>query len=230
MTLLVVDNVTHHHRDRRSEPALQNVSLDIAPGEIVAVLARRHDSRDLLVRIVAGILAPEFGSVRFDGHDLRERPAIGHGIGLISTTFEATHGTTALDHLKVIAQVRSRSRRARAIAVHEVVEKCDAADLLRVPVQALDPLEAFRIGLARALLGRPRLLVANDPTTAVGALDRDVVEGQLLSTAREGCAVLVAAADVFPGARPLSLRDHDGTVAGDATPASAPVVALRKAP
>lgn len=228
MTLLVVDNVTIRHGDRRHQPALTDVSLDVAAGETVSVMARRQTTRALLVRACAGIVQPERGSVRFRGEDLRSRPALGNGISVASRHFDVSHGRTGAEQLEVAAQHAATSRSSMRRLLLEAAEVAEAADLLDVHVADLDPSERFQVGFARALVSRPEVLLALDPTADVGILGRDLVERLLGVAAQRGVAVLVASDDILPGARVLSLHDHDGQIAGDATPAAAPVTPIRR--
>jgi ABC-type multidrug transport system ATPase subunit len=230
MSLLELEHVDKRYgRGAHQRVALRDVSLQIAPGELVAVWGRRRSGRSTLMRVAAGVETPDNGVVRFAGSNLAERNSEGlrSSIRYCRKTFRAADGNLVLEQLVTsqltrgvtssLAQSRARSALARTGA-----ERCSA-----LRPSELDGTEAVRIAIARALAHKPELLVIDEPTLGVELLDRDRILELLRSLANEGIAVLMSVAETtcLAGSdRALSL--DDGELRGELTPAELAPVAL----
>jgi len=231
MILLELEHVSKRYRHGlRERVALRDVSLELYPGELVAVWGLRRSGRSTLLRIAAGIEAPDKGVVRFAGRDLADGGGnvLGSGIGYCPKAFRPAEGRTIIEEVVVgllacgvsqsVAQARARSALERAGA-----ERCAALE-----PSGLDSAEAIRVAIARALVFQPRLLVIDEPTKGVDLLARDGILLLLRSLADEGIAVLTSTGETtgLSGAdRALSLGD--GELRGSLAPELAPVVPLR---
>jgi len=233
MTLLALERVSKtYQRGRRELLALHDVSLELAAGEIVGVWGRRFSGRTTLLRIAAGLEAPDSGRVLLDGVDVAEHPesALRRRIAYCHTSFAPAHAELVVEHVAVpLLAVGTRIDRActRAQAMLDRVGAGACAELLP---HELAQGELVRVVLARALLQQPQLLLIDEPTSGVDLLERD----DLLTTLRviakdEQVAVLMTASETpgLAGAdRALALSE--GELHGDAVPQSAHVVPFKR--
>jgi len=229
MSLLELAGVSRRHRRGSHEQVvLQDVSLALDFGELVAVWGSRRSGRTTLLRVAAGIEPADAGAVRFRGVALGAG-ALGNGIGYCHTSQRA-EGRAVLEELTVGQLARGVAgplARKRAFAALERTgaERCAAYDL-----HELDSAETVRVALARALVLRPVLLLVDEPTKGVDLLERDAILSLLRSLADDGAAVLTSTGDGagLSGAdRALSLSD--GRLRGKGHPELAAVVPLRRA-
>jgi ABC-type lipoprotein export system ATPase subunit len=235
MSLLALEHVCKSYRvGGRERAVLHDITLELEAGELSVIWGLRRSGRSTLLRVAAGIEAPDRGVVRFQGRDLaedREAALGGGGIGWCQSTFRSTEGRGVLDQVAVglltcgvspaLAHERARDALARVGA-----ERCAALRL-----GELDGAEALRVGLARTLAVQPRLLVVDEPTRGVDQLDRDDVLRLLRSLADEGIAILASTRESIglAGAdRTWALSD--GELRGGHAPKLAEVVALHEAP
>jgi len=233
MSLLSVEHATKRYRRGRLERvAIKDVSLEIEPGELVAVWGARRSGRSTLLRVAAGIESPEEGVVRFEGRELaRFRNSIlGHRLGYCQMGFNAADGGLVVEHIAagLLAQ-RASPRDARRRA-QEMLLRVGASQCERMSCHELDGAEAVRVSIAGALVTAPALLVIDEPTNGVEPLDRDPILALLRSLANEGVAVLMSTGDAqgLSGAdRALSL--DNGELRGEARPSGAQVLPLRRA-
>jgi ABC-type cobalamin/Fe3+-siderophores transport system ATPase subunit len=231
MSLLELEGVGKRYRDgSRERLVLQDASLELQPGELAVVWGQRRSGRSTLLRIAAGIEAPDSGVVRFEGRDLAEHgeEILGGGIGFCQRTFRSAEGQAVLDQVMVGLLARGvTTSRARAHA-HAALERTGAAHCHGLALGELDSAEAMRVALARALAPQPRLMVVDEPTKGVDLLERDGILLLLRSLANDGIAVLASAGEStgLSGAdRALALSD--GELRGTPSPDLAPVVPLR---
>jgi ABC-type multidrug transport system ATPase subunit len=173
--------------------ALRDVSFKLSQGELVAIWGRRNSGRSTLLRIAAGLEAPDEGIVSRDGRDLHVRgaEALRAQIRYCRKTFLPTEGQLVIDRLitaQLIRGIRRASARTRA---HEALERAGATHCATLRPSELDTAEAIVVGIARSLVHEPELLVLDEPTLGVEVSERDRILALLRSLADEGVSVLM---------------------------------------
>ncbi|HTA35217.1 MAG TPA: ATP-binding cassette domain-containing protein [Solirubrobacteraceae bacterium] len=233
MSLLELEGVDKRHREGDLESlALRNLDLSLDAGELTVVWGMRGSGRSTLLRVAAGIEAPDAGVVRFDGRDLAKsrEELLGAGIGFCQKSLPPNGSQSVLDLVMVsllacgisAANARSRARLA--------LERVGAVELASLSVPSLDVAEAIRVALARVLALEPRLLVIDDPIGGVDLLARDGILALLRRIADDGVAVLASTGEsaALSGAdRTLALSE--GELRGPPPAELAPVLPLRRA-
>lgn len=177
--------------------ALHGVSFEVPPGRVVAVIGRSGSGKSTLLHVAAGIERPTSGSVRFLGRDLaalsdREATlARRDGVGLVFQFFHLLPHLSVRDNVALPSLIAADPREACGVRVDDLLRRVDLAGRADEAVQKLSGGEMQRVALCRALLRKPRLLLADEPT---GSLDDESgrrVMGLLLGLAREeGSALL----------------------------------------
>jgi ABC-type sugar transport system ATPase subunit len=231
MSLLELSHVSKSYmRGVRERVALADVSMEMEAGELVSVWGMRRSGRSTLLRVAAGVEAPDSGVVRFDGRDLSDRASemLGAGIGYCRTTFHPSEGEVILDHLILGQYARGISPSVAATRARAALERAGVARCAELRPSELDACETVLVALARSLALQPRLLLIDEPTIGVDLLARDQILLLLQSFASEGIAVLMSTGDstALSGARALTLSD--GELHGRPTRELAAVVPLRR--
>ena len=174
---------------------LDEISLAISSGEVVAVAGREGAGKSLLAKALVGAYAPTSGRVTLDGHSLRsiDPEALGEAIGYLPADEQLGTGQVG----EVIA-------RSTSVHIQKIIDAARLANvhsaILDQPTGYLTAVEsegAFsygqrrRIALARCCFGHPRLVVLDEPTAGLDSSgDRDVANAVQRLRAR-GCAVVV---------------------------------------
>lgn len=231
MSLLSFEHVTTRYRRGRLERiAVRDVSLEIEPGELVAVWGPRRSGRSTLLRLAAALELPEEGVVRFEGKDLARcrNDVLGRRIGFCQMAFASPEHGLVVDHVGsgLLGQgVSPKQARGRA---EETLVRVGAEQCGKFGCHELDGAEITRVAIAGALVMQPALIVIDEPTNGVDLLERDPLLALLRSIANDGVAVLMSAGDTASlgvADRALSL-DH-GELRGDARPEDSRVTPLR---
>ena len=162
MSLLELRHVSKRYRHgARHVEVLRDVTLELHEREVVAVWGPAGSGRSTLLRLAAGIEAPDAGEVRFQGRSLAPGSAIAGGIAHCNATLPGVGGQAVLEELlaaQLALGVRPSRARARA---WEALERAGAGRCeARRPFE-LDRAEAVRVSIARALLLRPSLLLGS---------------------------------------------------------------------
>ena len=173
--------------------AVDTVSLDLHAGEVLAVLGPSGCGKSTLLRAVAGLEPLTSGRMEFDGQDLGRTPTHKRGFALMFQDGQL------FDHLSVAANVayalrlrRVRGERVRS-RVAELLALVDIADYGERLPSSLSGGERQRVALARALAVEPRLLLLDEPLSALDASLRERLAEQLGSilSAAQTTALLV---------------------------------------
>lgn len=223
-----------HWRGSRPIPVLREVSLALRPGDFAAVLGDRQMGKTTLLRIAAGIDAPDEGEVAFAGRPLRsmsdsERAALwGSEMGCVwsGVTRPARKVLDTVTVPLLVNRVRRREARRRA---SEELERWEIADTHGAMVHELSTAERLRVAFAEALVRRPRVLLADDPTETLNLMERNHVLANLQRLVREErIAVLISATDASgaAGINRLLVLVGNGELREAQSPHAAPVVPL----
>ncbi|HEY7829234.1 MAG TPA: ATP-binding cassette domain-containing protein [Solirubrobacteraceae bacterium] len=212
MTLLSLTQVTRRYGDGRREVAvLDRVCMEVDAGDFVGVWGPRRSGKTTLLRVAAGIEAPNAGAVCFDGHVLtsmganeRARLLRAHGIAHVSGDWRPQLSQPAVDSVAMpLLGDRISLREARPLA-RRALEKVGAGECADVWTGRLSQGERIRVALARAIVREPRLLLIDEPAVSPSPLECGELYALLRSLANDSkLAVLVASEDLeaLAGAR-----------------------------
>jgi len=182
----------------RAVQALDGVSLDLPPGEVVALVGDNGAGKSTLVKVLSGVVTPDDGVITQDGDPVR-----------IATPHEArrrgiatVHQDLALcENLDVVANLFLGDERRRWSLLSHIRMERTARDLLgsldvripdiRVPVAMLSGGQRQSVAIARALVGEPRVVILDEPTAALGVEQTAQVLDLIRRLGDRGLAVLV---------------------------------------
>jgi thiamine transport system ATP-binding protein len=153
------------------QPVLAGVDLDVAPHESVALLGPSGSGKSTLLRVIAGLVSPDAGTVRWDGADLDAVPAHRRRIGLVFQDAVLFPFRNVGANVAYGLEGTGLAAEQRAARVAELLALVRLDGLADRAVDTLSGGQAQRVALARALAPRPRLLLLDEP---FGALDRDL--------------------------------------------------------
>lgn len=176
---LRLDEVSHRF-SRDAAWCLRDVSLVVAPGEVVGLVGPSGAGKSVLLRVASGLLRPTAGRVTFAGPPT--------SVGYVSPSHRCPDDVTARAWLDAMAALHRRA----AGDVDAALELTDLAALADAPGRRLSLGERRRLELARALLPDPALLVLDDPALGLDPAARADLTGFVETLASLGKAVLVA--------------------------------------
>jgi len=169
---IIVRNLTRYFGDFA---ALDNVSLEFAPGELVALIGPSGCGKTTLLRVIAGLEMPDAGEVILGGRDVGALDARERQIGFVFQHYALFRHMTVFENVAFGLRVKPRRERPSEAAirdrVHELLRLVQLAPLADRYPSALSGGQRQRIALARALAVEPRVLLLDEP---FGALDAKV--------------------------------------------------------
>jgi putative spermidine/putrescine transport system ATP-binding protein len=149
--------------------ALDGMSLEIAPGEFVALLGPSGCGKTTALRIVAGFETADSGEVLIDGRDVSGRPAAKRDMGMVFQSYSLFPNMSALDNVGFGLRMRKANATVRRQKAGELLEMVGlSAQSGQFPHQ-LSGGQQQRVALARALAIEPRVLLLDEPLSALDA-------------------------------------------------------------
>lgn len=231
--VLAFDRVARNHRVGRERTAvLEDVTFEVWPGELIAILGPRRAGKTTLLRIAAGIEVPDAGAVRIDGDVL---DALGSSarthrlrtVGFAPKTWSVARGKPVLDHVALPLLAEGHPLVTAHAKAHEALERVGAAHCVGVLAHELAPADETRAALAQAIVREPRLLLVDEPGVLATPEEREELLDLLRELARERprLALVVTSRDVtgIAGARRIATLG-EGVLRGTSGPSSADVL------
>ncbi len=160
--------------------ALEPLDLEISAGETVVVLGPSGCGKTTTLRIIAGLEWPDRGGrVLFGDADVTELPIERRNVGMVFQSYALFPNMDVEDNVAYGLKVRGLDRRARAERVEEMLAMMHIGELRRRRVDQLSGGQKQRVALARALAVRPRVLLLDEPLTALDAKLRDALRVEM---------------------------------------------------
>lgn len=155
--------------------ALRGISFDIASGEIVGLLGPNGAGKTTTIKILTGSLQPDDGIVKVNDLDVLEhKQEVQAQIGYLPETAPLYRELTVQGYLKMIAELRDIPEAEQRARISEAVYATGLADHLTRPIGELSKGFRQRVGLAQAIVHKPRLLILDEPT--IGLDPTQIVE------------------------------------------------------
>jgi len=159
--------------------ALKSVALDVRRGEMVVFLGPSGCGKTTLLRIIAGLEAQDTGAIVQDGREISRLPAIKRDYGIVFQSYALFPNLTIHDNVSYGLVNRRQGRTAIGERVRELLKLVGLPDSgTKYPAQ-LSGGQQQRIALARALATGPRLLLLDEPLSALDALERVRLRGEI---------------------------------------------------
>ena len=219
--LLSVDRVSKHFRGLL---AVDSVGFQVAPGDILAVIGPNGAGKTTLFNMIAGVFAPDDGTIRFDGariDGLAPDAVCRRGIG---RTFQIVRPFPALsveDNVVIGALLRHRDVASARRHARAVLERLDLLDKRAQPAAALTLPDRKRLEVARALATDPKLLLLDEVMAGLRPTETDRMVAILSALNRETGLTVVLIEHVMRAVMALARRIvvlHHGAAIAEGAP------------
>ena len=180
--------------------ALRQVSIDVAPGEVVALLGPSGSGKTTLLNVIACILDPSEGTMSLEGEvvfdqrwlrtDLRRLRL--DKIGFIFQSHNLLPFLNAIDNVAIVLQLAGYDHSAARNRAVELLDYLEVGKRKNAFPAKLSGGEAQRVAIARALANRPRIILADEPTAALDSKRAQIVMDLLRKLAVDQSAAVIA--------------------------------------
>jgi putative spermidine/putrescine transport system ATP-binding protein len=175
---LLLEGVTKRYEDR---PAVSDVSLEVRPGEFVTLLGPSGSGKTTTLRIIAGFIVPDEGSVLLDDREVTRMPPHRRDVGMVFQNYALFPHMTAAENVAFPLRMRKTPSGEIEERVRQALELVQLGGLGGRSPSQLSGGQQQRVALARALVFGPRVLLMDEP---LGALDKKLREALQLELMR----------------------------------------------
>jgi putative spermidine/putrescine transport system ATP-binding protein len=164
--------------------AVDHVSLSISSGEFFTLLGPSGSGKTTLLQLVAGFQEPDSGDIRVDGKTVSGLPPFRRGIGVVFQSYALFPHMSVFENVAFPLRVRKVGRAEIVSRVHKALDLVHMADYGQRRPSQLSGGQQQRVALARALVFGPRLLLMDEPLSALDAKLRKVMRAEIKSLQR----------------------------------------------
>lgn len=196
--MIEVKNITKiYGKKKNAFKALDGVSLDIEKGSSVAILGKSGSGKSTLMHAISGLDKPQKGRVLIDGEDiLRLKPRAtdkfrAQKMGFIFQSFFVEGGESCYDNVSLALETAGVVRIGRKKRIIEALEAVDLGDKIKSRAKDLSGGQKQRLAIARAIVGRPQILFADEPTGNLDSATSKVIEDLLFNYCKENNSTLI---------------------------------------
>jgi predicted ABC-type transport system involved in lysophospholipase L1 biosynthesis ATPase subunit len=207
MSLLALERVSKRYPDGRGEiTVLDRVSLDVDEGDFVGIWGIRRSGKSTLLQLAAGRVAPDQGTVCFDGDDItrmspdrRARLQRHGGIGLLSADWCPERNKPVVEHVALPLLSDGLSLREAREPAWRALERVGVASCAYMPAARVSHGERIRVALAQILVHEPRVLLVDEPAVLLRPSEGVELYELLRSLGRDSAlAIVIASEDIAP--------------------------------
>jgi ABC-2 type transport system ATP-binding protein len=172
--------------------AVDDATFAVAPGQVVGFLGPNGAGKTTTMRMIAGILEPDSGTITCDGHDMwTDRIKAQSLIGYLPEGAPLYGDMTALSYLGFMSETRGISKAARADLIATAVNRTSLDDVLQRPIDTLSKGFRRRVALAGAILHDPPILILDEPTDGLDPNQKRAARA-LIAALSPGRAILIS--------------------------------------
>lgn len=186
-------------KDFGATRAVAGVSFTVGGGEIMGLLGPNGSGKTTIMRVLTGFFPPSEGRVAVDGLDVEEHPLeVRRRIGYLPENVVLYPDLSVWRFLTFCAEVKGVVARERKSRIEEVIVSCGLIEVAGKWIGKLSKGYRQRVGIAQALIHRPRVLVLDEPT--VGLDPRQIIEIRALIKSLAGSTTILLSTHILPEA------------------------------
>ena len=176
-----------------SVEAVRGIDLTAYPGEVTALVGPNGAGKTTLMLVLATLLVPDAGEVRVAGHDpTREPDAVRARMGWSADVFGLYDNLTCREYLEFVGEAYRLGRARARVRAGELLGQARLEEYADQPVHVLSRGQKQRLGLARAVVHEPAVLLLDEPASGLDPRSRVELRDRLRALARQGTAIIVS--------------------------------------
>jgi lipopolysaccharide export system ATP-binding protein len=207
----------------KKRPVLRGVTLSLQRGEAVGLLGPNGAGKTTCFYIVTGLIAPDYGWVTLDGHDITDMPMYRRarlGIGYLPQEASIFRGLSVEQNIRGVLEVIEPVREKREVTLENLLAEFSITHLRRTPAVALSGGERRRVEIARALASQPSFILLDEPLAGIDPIAVVDIRDLVSHLKDRGIGVLITDHNVR---ETLEIVDrayiiHDGVVLMEGAP------------
>jgi ABC-2 type transport system ATP-binding protein len=171
--------------------AVHDVSFSINKGEIVGLLGHNGAGKTTIMKMISGYLEPSSGSISIDEQDVSQyRDQVQKKLGYLPEVLPVYPEMSVADYLDYVARLKGMDSQQAIQEIRRVVQATDLTDKLIAPISTLSRGYRQRVGVAQAILGKPSLLILDEPTNGLDPTQTRQMRELIRDIAKDATVIL----------------------------------------
>lgn len=195
--MIEVKNVTKIYNKKNAFTALDNINLTISSNTSVAILGKSGSGKSTLMHVISGLDKPQKGQVLVDGEDiLRLKPRAtdrfrASKMAFIFQSFFVEGGESCYNNVSLSLETAGVPVRKRKKLIEQALQSVNLGDKIKSRAKDLSGGQKQRLAIARAIVGEPEILFADEPTGNLDSVTSKVIEDLLFDYQKKNRATLI---------------------------------------
>lgn len=195
--MIEVKNVTKIYNKKNAFTALDNINLTIPSNTSVAILGKSGSGKSTLMHAISGLDKPQKGQVLVDGEDiLRLKPRAtdrfrASKMAFIFQSFFVEGGESCYNNVSLSLETAGVPVRKRKKLIEQALQSVNLGDKIKSRAKDLSGGQKQRLAIARAIVGEPEILFADEPTGNLDSVTSKVIEDLLFDYQKKNRATLI---------------------------------------
>ena len=195
--MIEVKNVTKIYNKKNAFTVLDNINLTIPSNTSVAILGKSGSGKSTLMHVISGLDKPQKGQVLVDGEDiLRLKPRAtdrfrASKMAFIFQSFFVEGGESCYNNVSLSLETAGVPVRKRKKLIEQALQSVDLGDKIKSRAKDLSGGQKQRLAIARAIVGEPKILFADEPTGNLDSVTSKVIEDLLFDYQKKNRATLI---------------------------------------
>ncbi len=195
--MIEVKNVTKIYNKKNAFTALDNINLTIPSNTSVAILGKSGSGKSTLMHVISGLDKPQKGQVLVDGEDiLRLKPRAtdrfrASKMAFIFQSFFVEGGESCYNNVSLSLETAGVPVRKRKKLIEQALQSVNLGDKIKSRAKDLSGGQKQRLAIARAIVGEPEILFADEPTGNLDSVTSKVIEDLLFDYQKKNRATLI---------------------------------------
>ena len=171
--------------------AVDNVSFKINKGEIVGLLGHNGAGKTTIMKMLSGFIEANQGHIEIDGADIqKDLKQAQHSLGYLPENLPIYPEMIVADYLDYASEMKGLTGDAKIAEIKRVIQATDIVPKLLMPISTLSRGYKQRVGVAQAILGKPRLLILDEPTNGLDPTQTQLIRALIRNLAKDATVIL----------------------------------------
>ena len=186
--MLEVNKLTRLYGDLK---AVDDVSFKIAKGEIVGLLGHNGAGKTTIMKMLSGFIESNRGTIKINNINLKDNPKKAQkDIGYLSENLPIYPEMIVADYLDYVSEIKGIDENQKISEIKRVIQATDIESKILSPISTLSRGYKQRVGIAQAILGKPKLLILDEPTNGLDPKQTNLVRTLIRDLSKDATVIL----------------------------------------
>ena len=186
--MLEVNKLTRLYGDLK---AVDDVSFKIAKGEIVGLLGHNGAGKTTIMKMLSGFIESNHGTIKINNINLKDNPKKAQkDIGYLSENLPIYPEMIVADYLDYVSEIKGIDGNQKISEIKRVIQATDIESKILSPISTLSRGYKQRVGIAQAILGKPKLLILDEPTNGLDHKQTNLVRTLIRDLSKDATVIL----------------------------------------